>query len=702
MANIKGTAANDNLVGTTGNDVINGLGGADTMAGGLGNDVYIVDNIGDIVIENSNEGIDTVQASISYLLTANVENLQLTGAANLNGTGNALNNSLIGNSGNNILDGGLGADTMAGGAGNDTYIVDNVGDVVTESAGAGNDTVKTSIANYTLSNNFENLTLIGAAALNGTGNALDNIITGNAANNTLSGAAGVDTMIGGLGDDTYIVDNAGDIVIENLGEGIDKVQSSVNHALVLNIENLTLTGTANITGTGNDLDNLILGNSGRNLLIGGLGNDTLNGGAGIDTMNGGAGNDTYMVDNLGDIVTEAIGQGNDTVQSNVDYTLGNNVENLNLLGAAIIGTGNALDNIMTGNVLNNVLDGGAGNDTLDGGLGADILMGGLGDDTYMVNDVSALVIESAREGTDMVISSVDYVLAANVENLTLSGTASIDGTGNELNNIITGNSGDNILKGGLGIDSLYGGEGNDVLMAGEVTFVSYNGPQIFGVVANPDYLEGGLGNDTYVLSNSDAGNFYAYRGALPELLVESLNGGIDTVVANFNVELIGFKNVENVTLEGTGDLNAFGDGGNNLLIGNDGNNFIGSYHVGSNLGGVIIGLSGNDTLEGGAGNDTFLLNAGAGNFSTIMDFNSGADKILLNFFPTNSGQLLDAAFVSGAGVTTGDGSQQVIYNSTTGDLYYEDGLNPDAAIQFATLLGVPTINVNDFLAIIPA
>ena len=116
MANIKGTAANDNLVGTVNNDVIDGLGGADTMAGGLGNDVYVVDNIGDMVIENAGAGIDTVQANISYMLTANVENLQLTGTANINGTGNILNNSLTGNSGNNILDGGAGVDTMAGGA----------------------------------------------------------------------------------------------------------------------------------------------------------------------------------------------------------------------------------------------------------------------------------------------------------------------------------------------------------------------------------------------------------------------------------------------------------------------------------------------------------------------------------------------------------------------------------------------------------
>ena len=252
-------------------------------------------------------------------------------------------------------------------------------------------------------------------------------------------------MIGGLGNDTYVVDNAGDVVTEALNEGTDTVQASITYTLGANVENLTLTGTANINGTGNGVANVITGNSGNNVL---------DGGAGADTMIGGAGNDTYVVDNVGDVVTEALNEGTDTVQASVTYTLGANVENLTLTGSANInGTGNGLDNVITGNSGVNILTGGDGNDTLDGGLGADTMIGGLGNDTYVVDNAGDVVTEALNEGTDTVQSSITYMLGANVENLTLTGTGNIAGTGNELDNVLTGNSGDNVLDGGAGIDT---------------------------------------------------------------------------------------------------------------------------------------------------------------------------------------------------------------------------------------------------------
>ena len=198
-----GTSGTDTLVGRGGNDILNGGAGADTMQGGAGNDTYLVDNVGDVVMENASEGNDLVQSSVSFTLGANVDNLTLTGSADINGTGNGDANVITGNSGNNTLDGGAGADTLSGGNGNDTYVVDNAGDLVTEAAtvGSGTDTVQSSIS-YTLGTNVENLTLTGSGNINGTGNGDANVITGNTGNNILTGGGGNDTLVGGAGTDT--------------------------------------------------------------------------------------------------------------------------------------------------------------------------------------------------------------------------------------------------------------------------------------------------------------------------------------------------------------------------------------------------------------------------------------------------------------------------------------------------------------------
>jgi Ca2+-binding RTX toxin-like protein len=183
-----------------------------------------------------------------------------------------------------------------------------------------------------------------------------------------------------------VVDNTGDTVSEIANEGTDGVQSSVTYVLSANVENLTLTGSTAINGTGNSLNNVLTGNSAVNTLTGGAGDDTLNGGAGGDKMYGGAGNDTYVIDNSKDVITENANEGTDTALSSITHTLGSNVENLTLTGTAKINaTGNALNNVLTGNSAINTLTGNAGADTLDGGAGNDILNGGTGNDTYVFN-----------------------------------------------------------------------------------------------------------------------------------------------------------------------------------------------------------------------------------------------------------------------------------------------------------------------------
>jgi Ca2+-binding RTX toxin-like protein len=419
----------DTLLGNAGNDTLDGGVGIDAMDGGDGNDLYRVDDAADTVTEAANEGTDTVESAVTYTIAdADVENLTLTGTADIDGTGNAAVNTLTGNSGANVLDGGAGVDTMAGGLGNDTYVVDSSTDAITETSApeAGVDTVQSS-ATFILAENVENLTLTGTAAIDGTGNASANTLIGNTGNNDLwggegadilrgaagddglDGNQGADTMEGGTGNDTYYVDTAGDSVQEQAGQGTaDEVRSSIDYTLLASVENLTLTGAA-ATGNGNDLGNTLTGNAGANVLNGmagvdtlsGLaGNDTLDGGAGIDTMVGGDGNDTYVVDMLGETVTEEAGEGDDdTVQSSVDHTLADNVEKLVLTGLdAIDGTGTASYDIMIGNAADNVLSGGEGNDNLDGGGGDDTLIGGAGDDGILGGDGADTINPGA--GTD--------------------------------------------------------------------------------------------------------------------------------------------------------------------------------------------------------------------------------------------------------------------------------------------------------------
>jgi serralysin len=279
-------------------------------------------------------------------------------------------------------------------------------------------------------------------------------------------------------------------------------------------------------------DDILYGLRGDDALYGGEANDTLNGGIGADIMYGGTGNDTYVVDNADDEVSENPGEGTDTVQSSVTYTLAAEVEKLTLTGtAAINGTGNALNNTITGNSANNALKGGGGNDTLDGGTGADAMTGGAGNDLYVIENAGDSVVEAAGGGVDTVKSSITDTLDPEVEKLTLTGTAAIDGTGNGLANTITGNSANNILNGGSGDDTLNGAGGNDDLY-GTAGLDSFLFNTALNAATNvDDIFDFSKIDDTILLSQS----IFAAAGAIGTLAASAFVTGAAATTANHRI-----------------------------------------------------------------------------------------------------------------------------------------------------------------------
>jgi Ca2+-binding RTX toxin-like protein len=508
----------ENLIGSAQADTLTGDSNANVMTGGAGNDTYVVDRAGDLVIENAGEGTDTVLSTAHFALPTNVENLTLLGAADLQGYGNDAANTVTGNAGSNLLDGRGGADVMLGGAGNDTYFVDNAGDQVIENAGEGTDAVFSS-AHFALSANVETLVLQGSADLQGYGNDLANALYGNTGNNLLNGGAGADVMFGGLGNDVYFVDG-GDGVIENANEGTDSVFSTTHYALSANVENLVLQGSADLQGYGNDLANALYGNTGNNLL---------NGGTGADVMFGGLGNDTYFVDG-GDGVIENANEGNDTVFSTTHYALAANVENLVLQGSADLqGYGNSLNNVLYGNI---------GNNLLNGGTGADVMFGGAGNDVYFVDDPGDLVFENMNEGTDAVFSTVNYTLPANVENLVLQGSGNLSGAGNGLANQVYGNAGDNALDGGAGADLVNGSAGHDTLTGGTGNDIfAFNSGQADGDTL-VDFTGNGSGAGDSLLfvgyGTAAQGATFTQIGATNQWQIHSSLGGLDEIITFLN------------------------------------------------------------------------------------------------------------------------------------------------------------------------
>ena len=539
--------------------------------------------------------------------------LSVVGVIDLNGVGNSLNNSIVGSLGRNLLrgldgddtldGGGGGQDTFEGGKGNDLLIGWSPEDRVVEAANSGIDTVISAsqadlfIRDIYLGRNdllsIEGFIFLGNTDIEIVGNNLNNFIqSSGVSNETFAGGTGNDTILAGDGDDLI-----------DAGGSFDYTYN--NSILVVNLTDAQAS-------------------------------------SGIDSLIGGDGSDTFIVDNsLDKVIEDAGASGIDVVQALVNYTLAENSEVEELVAASAQATqltGNQFDNkiesyrfnslsstllglagsdvlvshdgndLLDGGNDNDLLQGGDGNDTLKGGAGSDYLQGGLGDDLYILEDAEDFIEENLNSGIDAVQASADYTLDLNVENLIIVGSASVKGTGNELDNFISGNSvantlsglagadilsgleGNDYLDGGVGADSLSGGDGDDTFTGGTTlsglnfvddgsadTLRGGNGNDLFLIYSRQDNADGELGTDTVytAINNFDTRNlfenFYLGDGDFDSSINEGFGGFSDTI-----------------------DLKGFGDNQNNLIVGNAGGN-------------VLDGAGGADTLVGGIGNDTIIV-----------------------------------------------------------------------------------------------
>ena len=542
---------------------------------------------------------------------------------------------------------------------------------------------------------------------------------GNAGANLLDGMGGADILVGKGGDDTYHVDNAGDRVFEETGNGYDRVVTNVSFTLAegSEVEELvTTSGNTNLTG--NSFNNRIVGMwAGTNIIDGGAGADVMIGAEGPNASFDSS--DIFYVDNVGDVVVETSNHADpDEVRTWLaSYSLaGTKIENLTGLGS--------LGQSFTGSAVRNIID---------GGLGADTMAGGLGDDVYVVDNGGDVVSELAGEGTDEVRTSLaSYVLGSTLENLTGISSSGQTLTGNAASNVILAGAGADVINGGAGADTMHGGAGDDIFIvdnAGDkaievflegrdavYTSVSYaldastcvetlstldwNSTAALNLTGNGvnnymignagvnvldgntgvDILVGKGGNDVYIVDDSS------------DIVYENAGEGADDLHLGELRAQRPARGRESLTLDwnATTAIHLTGNSLANWLIGNAGAN-------------IMDGRAGNDILEAKAGADTlaFTTALGSGNVDLILGFATGSDKFQLDdvvFTGLATGILNPNAFVIGSAAA--DADDRILYNSATGQLFFDaDGSGAGAAIHFATLQGAPALASSDFAVV---
>jgi Ca2+-binding RTX toxin-like protein len=671
FVNIRGAVGgsfDDRLVADDTGVSLVGDGGNDTLIGGSGNDTLSEDRGSDFFPNDTG-------------------NDQIFGGAG--------NDQIFGSQGSDLLDGGtgddvfgytdreqVGADTIVGGDGVDTINLFSPVNALTADLAAGRITVVGSADSVTLSG-IENFRVGGNFDNRIVGSASANLLTAGQGNDTLVGSAGDDTLVGGPsfldstdGSDWLEGGQGADSLIGARGidsfvfrgpeDGADRIADFAADILVFDNSRFTALGASGQLATG---DQRFF--------------------AGAGATSGQDASDRLVYNtSTGDLYYDA--DGNGAGASRLIVTL-EGAPALAATGITVVGEaapppppppssvqGTAGNDLLTGTEGNDSISGLAGNDTinalggddtLDGGAGIDNLNGGLGNDTYIVTAGDVL---SDTGGVDTVVTDVSWDLGAGFENLTMSGTAGIDVTGNELNNLAIGNSGNNYFNLRAGNDTVQAGAGNDWIDMSNFGSPSYG----------DDVVDGGDGNDTLNFATGSGQR----SGVVVDLAAGTASGGGEGGVGTVRVtgieQVIGAAFNDRISGSGAAD-SLEGAGGNDTLS----------------------GMGGNDSLVGGAGQDTFVFAAapGAGNVDTVADFVSATDKLTFDASAftaiSAAGNFAagDARFAAGAGFTSGrDGDDRIVYDTSTGSVYYDaDGNGSGAAQLVATLQGAPGLTATD-------
>jgi Ca2+-binding RTX toxin-like protein len=709
---ILGDSTNNTLTGNAGNDTIDGGTGNDSMVGGVGDDLYFVNTSTDVIVENANEGVDSViSTSTTYRLAANIENLTYSGASNTNLIGNNLDNSITGSTGNDSITGLTGNDTMAGDGGDDIYVIDSVLDQVIENANSGSDTIRTSLNNVSLTSyvNVENLNFDQATGnATGEGDSGDNIITGSGFSDLLSGGAGNDTI---AGTKSYMT-NA---IPMSIGGALRQDDVDIAPDGTLTAERFTITSTGNL-------------NSG---FPGFAGSETAvfsvfmkpTTGAGITPTTSLSfailGKDFWTVNLTGNGSISApatwytsssisfdAATGWYRVSVGINQASGNPFQFTGFSGS--VGSSFSMWGLQVdyGTALSPF---GGGNDTLDGG-------GGTGD----VVDYSAAL-------TNITLSVADISTSTPFSFTTLAGYKTdllsnfegiIGGAGNDS---LTGDGQANSLNGGLGNDSIIGGLGNDTLDGGggldtldystrlagtdiSVVLSGANNVTVFvgaterDTIRNFENILGGSGNDTLTGdSNANslsggAGNDSISGGAGNDTLIgglgaDTLDGGTGNDTLDYSSRLAGTD--ISIVLNGATNATAFvgasesdtirnienilGGAGNDTLTGDSNANFL-SGGVGNDL--IFGGVAGNDTLWGDAGNDRIQLNRdNAGLSSLAIDGGAGTDTLQFLSSQSYTGTVLAAAIKNIEVLDFRAAGANISMSLSTSDIVSMSGLN---------------------------